>query len=44
MWWIFALLSALFAALTAVFANVGIKNVNTDLAIAIRTSVIIVLV
>ena len=44
MWWIFALLSALFAALTAVFAKVGIKNVNTDLAIAIRTSVIIVMV
>lgn len=44
MWWIFALLSALFAALTGVFAKVGIKNVNTDLAIAIRTSVIIVMV
>lgn len=40
MWWIFALLSALFAALTAIFAKIGIKNVNTDLATAIRTVVI----
>ena len=43
MWWIFALLSALFAALTAVFAKVGIKGVNTDLATAIRTVVILIL-
>lgn len=43
MWWIFALLSALFAALTAVFAKVGIKGVDTDLATAIRTVVIIVI-
>jgi transporter family protein len=42
MWWIYALLSALFAALTAVFAKVGIKNVDTDLATAIRTVVILV--
>ncbi len=41
MWWIFALLSALFAALTAVFAKIGIKNINTDLAVAIRTLVIV---
>jgi transporter family protein len=41
MWWIYALLSALFAALTAVFAKIGIKNVNTDLATAIRTVVIL---
>ena len=40
MWWLFALLSALFAALTAIFAKIGIKNVNTDLATAIRTVVI----
>ncbi|HTF32059.1 MAG TPA: EamA family transporter [Flavitalea sp.] len=40
MWWIFALLSALFAALTAIFAKIGIKNVNTDLATAIRTVII----
>jgi transporter family protein len=43
MWWIFALLSALFAALTAIFAKIGIKGVNTDLATAIRTVVILIL-
>lgn len=42
MWWIYALLSAMFAALTAIFAKVGIKGVNTDLATAIRTVVILV--
>jgi transporter family protein len=42
MWWIYALLSALFAALTAIFAKVGVKDVNTDLATAIRTVVILV--
>jgi len=41
MWWIYALLSALFAALTAIFAKVGITNVNTNLATAIRTAVIL---
>lgn len=40
MWWMYALLSALFAALTAVFAKKGISNVDTDLATAIRTVVI----
>ncbi len=43
MWWINALLSALFAALTAIFAKVGIKGVDTDLATAIRTVVILIL-
>jgi transporter family protein len=43
MWWIFALLSALFAALTAIFAKIGIKNINTDLATAIRAVIIGVL-
>ncbi len=37
------MLSALFAALTAIFAKIGIKNVDTDLATAIRTAVILVL-
>ena len=41
MWWMYALLSALFAALTAVLAKIGIKGVNTDLATAIRTVVIL---
>lgn len=43
MWWIYALLSAVFAALTAIFAKVGIKGVDTNLATAIRTVVIVVL-
>src|ERR1700712_917808 len=43
MWWIYALLSALFAALTAIFAKVGIKGVDTDLATAIRTVVILII-
>ena len=43
MWWIYALLSALFAALTAIFAKVGIKGVDTDLATAIRTIVILII-
>lgn len=43
MWWIYALLSAFFAALTAIFAKVGIKGVDTDLATAIRTVVILVI-
>lgn len=43
MWWIFALLSAFFAALTAIFAKVGVKGVDSDLATAIRTVVIIVI-
>jgi transporter family protein len=43
MWWIYALLSAFFAALTAIFAKIGIKNVDSDLATAIRTVVILLL-
>ena len=43
MWWFFALLSAFFAALTALFAKIGIKGVNTDLATAVRTAVILLL-
>ena len=43
MWKYYALLSALFAALTAIFAKVGVKNINSDLATAIRTSVILLL-
>lgn len=37
------MLSALFAALTAIFAKVGVRNINADLATAIRTSVILLL-
>jgi transporter family protein len=43
MWWIYALFSAFFAALTAIFAKVGIKGVDTDLATAIITVVILVI-
>jgi len=42
MWWIYALLSAFFASLTAIFAKIGVDNVNSDLATAIRTVVILV--
>jgi len=43
MWWMYALLSALFAALTAIFAKVGIKGVDSDLATAIRTVIILII-
>ena len=43
MWWIYALLSALFAALTALFAKIGIKGVDSNLATAIRTVIILFL-
>ncbi len=43
MWIIFALLSAFFAALTSILAKIGIQNVNSNLATAIRTVVILVM-
>ncbi|RTL54899.1 MAG: EamA family transporter [Sphingobacteriales bacterium] len=43
MWWIYALLSAFFAALTAIFAKKGISHIDSDLATAIRTSFILLL-
>lgn len=42
-WFIWALLSAFFAALTAIFAKVGIQNVDSDFATLIRTGIIIVI-
>lgn len=42
-WWVYALLSAFFAALTTIFAKIGIKDVNPDLATAIRTVVILLI-
>jgi bacterial/archaeal transporter family protein len=42
-WFFWALLSAVFAALTAIFAKIGIHDVDSDLATLIRTGVIIVL-
>ena len=41
-WFYWALLSAVFAALTAIFAKVGIRDVDSDLATLIRTAVIII--
>ena len=41
-WIVWVLLSAAFAALTAIFAKVGIQNINSDLATFIRTVVILI--
>src|ERR1700694_2376956 len=41
-WQVWAFLSAVFAALTAIFAKVGVENINSDLATFIRTIVILV--
>ena len=43
MWILYALLSALFAALTSILAKIGIADVNSNLATAIRTTVILVI-
>ena len=43
MWFIFALLSAVFAALTSILAKIGIEGVNSNLATAIRTVVVVVM-
>ena len=43
MWFIFALLSAIFGALTSILAKVGIDGVNSNLATAIRTVVVVVM-
>ena len=43
MWFAFALLSAIFAALTSILAKVGIDGVNSNLATAIRTVVVVVM-
>src|SRR5574344_944206 len=42
-WVVFALLSAVFAALTSIFAKIGIENVNSNLATAIRTVIVLVM-
>ena len=41
MWFVFALLSAVFAALTSILAKIGIEGVNSNLATAIRTVVVL---
>ena len=43
MWFVFALLSAVFAALTSILGKVGIEGVNSNLATAIRTAVVLVM-
>ena len=43
MWFLFALLSAVFAALTSILAKVGINGVNSNLATAIRTVVVVIM-
>ena len=43
MWMVFALLSAIFAALTSILAKVGIEGVNSTLATAIRTGVVLLM-
>lgn len=43
MWLVFALLSAVFAALTSVLAKIGIENVESNLATAIRTVVVLIM-
>ena len=43
MWFVFALLSAVFAALTSILAKVGIDGVNSNLATAVRTVVVVVM-
>jgi transporter family protein len=42
-WIVFALLSALFAALTSILAKIGIENVNSNLATAVRTIAVLVM-
>lgn len=42
MWWLFALLSAVFAALTAILAKVGVRGVDSNVATAVRTVVVLV--
>lgn len=43
MWFIYALLAAVFAALTSILAKVGIEGINSNLATAIRTAVVLVM-
>ncbi|NLW02417.1 MAG: EamA family transporter [Clostridiaceae bacterium] len=43
MWFLYALLSAVFAALTSILAKIGIEGINSNLATAIRTAVVLVM-
>ena len=44
MWWFYAILSALFASLTALFAKLGVANINSNLATGIRTIVVVLMI
>lgn len=44
MWFYYALLSALFAALTAIFAKLGVANISSNLATGIRTIIILIMI
>jgi len=44
MWILYAILSAVFASLTAIFAKIGVKDINSNLATAIRTIVVLILI
>jgi transporter family protein len=44
MWWTYAILSALFASLTAIFAKLGTANINSNLATAIRTVIVLLMI
>ena len=43
MWFLFAMLSSVFAALTAILAKIGIEGVNSNLATAVRTAVVLIM-
>ena len=43
MWILFAILSAIFAALTSILAKIGIEGVNSNLATAVRTIVVVIM-
>ena len=43
MWFVFAILSAVFASLTSILAKIGIEGINSNLATAIRTAVVLVM-
>ena len=43
MWFVFAILSAIFAALTSILAKIGIENVNSNLATAVRTIIVVLM-
>ncbi len=42
-WWIYALLSAFFAACTTIFAKIGVESIDANLATAVRTVVIVLI-